>query len=147
MGDLLVLGGTLCWALYSVFATPYLKSYSSLEFSGLTTFFGTIPLLFLTIPSLFGQDWGAIGVGSMFGVLYSAIFAIGLAYIIWNLGIQRIGGARTAIYSNLTPVIASIAAVVFLNESMTGLKIAGAVIIFAGLYLARTANLIVEPEA
>lgn len=145
-GDLFVLGGTLCWALYSVFAAPLLKSYSSLEFSALTTVFGTLPLLFLTIPSLVNQNWGAVSFNSGLGVFYSATFAIVVAYIIWNLGIQRIGGARTAIYSNLTPVIATILSAIFLNETLTVLKVIGALIIFVGLYLARTANIVLEPE-
>jgi drug/metabolite transporter (DMT)-like permease len=145
-GDLLVLGGTLCWALYSTFAAPFLKSYSSLEFTALSTLFGTLPLLVLTAPAVVSQDWGAVGMGSVLGLLYSGIFAIVVAYIIWNLGIQRIGGARTAIYSNLTPVVATLAAALFLNETLTPLKIAGAVIIFMGLYLARTAQVILEPE-
>ena len=44
LGDLLVLVGTFCWALYSVLAAPLLKSYSSLEFSALSTALGTLPL-------------------------------------------------------------------------------------------------------
>lgn len=146
LGDLFVLGGTLCWALYSVFAAPFLKRYSSLEFTALSTVFGTLPLLVLTIPTLLNQNWAAVGMGSVLGLLYSALFAIVIAYIIWNVGIQRIGGARTAIYSNLTPVIATLAATVFLKEELTLLKIIGAVIIFLGLYLARTAHIIMEPE-
>lgn len=146
LGDLMVLGGTLCWALYSVFAAPYLKKYSSLEFSALSTLFGTLPLLVLTAPAVLQQNWVAVSASSLIGVLYSALFAIVVAYIIWNLGIQRIGGARTAIYSNLTPVIAAFAAAVFLGEELTPLKIVGAAIIFGGLYLARTANIVLEPE-
>lgn len=146
LGDLLVLVGTSCWALYSVLAAPLLKSYSSLEFSALSTGMGTLPLLVLTIPSLLSQNWGAVSLNSGLGVLYSAGLAIVVAYFIWNLGIQRIGGARTAIYSNLTPVIATILSVIFLNETLTALKVGGAVVIFLGLYLARTANIVVEPE-
>jgi drug/metabolite transporter (DMT)-like permease len=69
-----------------------------------------------------------------------------VAYLIWNRGLQRLGGARTAIYSNLTPVIATLAAALFLGETLTLEKIAGAVFIFVGLYLARTANVLVEAE-
>ena len=63
---------------------------------------------------------------TVLGVLYSATFAIVVAYIIWNLGIQRIGGARTAFYSNLTPVIATLLATIFLGETLTVLKVVGA---------------------
>jgi len=146
LGDLLVLAGTILWATYSVLAVPLLKKYSPLEVSALTTILGTIPLLVLTAPAVLDQNWSSVSPGSVLGVLYSAIFAIVVAYIIWNLGIQRIGGARTAIYSNLTPVIATLLSAVFLSEALTPLKVVGALIIFVGLYFARTANVILEPE-
>jgi drug/metabolite transporter (DMT)-like permease len=147
LGDLFVLGATVLWAMYSVLAVPLLKKYSSLEVAALTTIIGTIPLLVLTAPAVLSQNWSAVSLGSILGVFYSSIFAIVIAYIIWNLGIQRIGGARTAIYSNLTPVIATLLSAFFLNEALTPLKVVGALIIFVGLYFARTANIILEPEA
>jgi drug/metabolite transporter (DMT)-like permease len=78
--------------------------------------------------------------------VYSAGLAIVVAYILWNTGVKRIGSARTAIYNNLTPVIATFGAAIFLGEPLTIFKIVGAGIIFLGLYLARTANLVLEPE-
>lgn len=85
--------------------------------------------------------------GGWSGLGYSAFFAIVIAYILWNLGVKRIGGARTAIYNNLTRVIATLGAAVFLDEPLTPVKLLGAVIIFAGLYFARTENIVLEPEA
>jgi drug/metabolite transporter (DMT)-like permease len=78
--------------------------------------------------------------GAWAGLVYSAVFAIVVAYVIWNMGVQRIGGARTALYANLIPVVGAAAAAVFLNEPLTVLKVTGAAIIFAGLHLARTAR-------
>lgn len=146
LGDVLVLGGTLCWAMYSVLAAPLLKRYSSLEISALTTLLGTLPLLIITLPALLTQNWSKVGIGSAAGLLYSGVFAIVVAYIIWNLGVQRIGGARTAIYSNITPIIATVAAAIFLHEELTLFQLVGACVIFIGLYFARTAHVVVEPE-
>lgn len=146
LGDGLILAATFCWSLYSVLTAPLLKRFSSLSLTALSTLFGTIPLVLISLPALVAQPWAEVSVSSWSGLLYSAIFAIVIAYIIWNVGVQRIGGARTAIYNNLTPVIATLAAALFLNEPLTVLKITGAIIIFIGLYLARTANIIVEPE-
>ena len=146
-GDGLILAATICWSWYSVLSAPLLKKYSSLSVTALSTLLGTIPLVLISLPALVTQPWTSLSAGAWSGLLYSAVFAIVIAYVIWNAGVQRIGGARTAIYNNLTPVIATLAAAIFLNEPLTVLKIAGAVVIFCGLYLARTANVIVEPEA
>lgn len=146
LGDALILAATICWSVYSVLTAPLLKRFSSLSLTALSTLFGTVPLVILSLPALAAQPWAAVSPAGWSGLLYSAIFAIVIAYIIWNVGVQRIGGARTAIYNNLTPVIATLAAALFLNEPLTVLKITGAIIIFAGLYLARTANILVEPE-
>jgi drug/metabolite transporter (DMT)-like permease len=146
LGDLFILGATLCWSLYSILTAPMLKTYSPLAVAALSTIFGTIPLALIGAPAVIGQDWGAITPPAWGALLYSALLAIVLAYTIWNHGLRRLGGARTALYSNLTPILATLAAAVFLNEALTPLKIVGAIVIFAGLYLARTANLVVEPE-
>lgn len=146
-GDSLILVGTIFWALYSILCAPLLKRYSPLAVTALSLSFGSVPLFLLGIPSILNQDWTRVSLNAWSGLGYSAFFAIVVAYIIWNVGVKRIGGARTAIYNNLTPVIATLAAAVFLNEPLTLYKIFGAGIIFAGLYLARTANILVEPEA
>lgn len=146
LGDLLVLGATICWSLYAVFTAPLLKRYSSLSVAALATIFGTIPLLFISVPAVLDQNWAQVSVRGWLGLIYSASFAIVLAYILWNVGVQRIGSARTAIYNNLTPVLATFAAAIFLGEALTWFKILGALVIFVGLYLARTANVILEPE-
>jgi len=146
-GDALILAAAILWSLYSVLSAPLLQRHSSLSLTALSTLFGTIPLVLLSIPALAAQPWASVSPGGWVGLLYSGIFAIVVAYVIWNIGVQRIGGARTAMYNNLTPVVAALAAVVFLNETLTLLKIAGAVVIFIGLYFARTANIVVEPEA
>lgn len=147
VGDLLILGATLCWSLYSVLSAPLLRVYSPLRVTALSMAFGTIPLLFVGAPALLEQDWGRVHLMGWAGLCFSFILAIVVAYIIWNIGVRRLGGARTAIFNNLTPVIASLIAALVLNEAITPLKVLGAVVIFAGLYLARTGNLVLEPEA
>jgi drug/metabolite transporter (DMT)-like permease len=63
--------------------------------------------------------------------------AIALAYIIWNSGVSKVGGARTAVYSNLSPVIAAIFAWLTLGEAITTFMVVGAAMIFLGIYLTR----------
>ena len=72
-----------------------------------------------------------------FGVVYSGVLAIAVAYVIWNHGLEHIGGPRTAAFSNLVPVVALIAAAVWLGEDPGLTQIVGAIIIIGGVWIAR----------
>ena len=51
-------------------------------------------------------DWAAVSARDL-GVA-GAVGAAGaeLAYLIWYIGVQRIGAARTSVYSNVVPIVA-----------------------------------------
>ena len=36
----------------------------------------------------------------------SSLLALNVAYLIWYTGVQRIGAARTSMYSNVVPIVA-----------------------------------------
>jgi drug/metabolite transporter (DMT)-like permease len=65
------------------------------------------------------------------------VLAIGLAYIFWYGGVQKLGNSRTAAYNNLTPIVALAAAWLWLGEVPAPLQILGAVAVLTGLTLAR----------
>jgi len=77
----------------------------------------------------------------MSALIFSSVFAVVVAYIGWNLGVQKIGSARTAIYQNLKPAIAMLAAALMLGEHITLVKVIGTVIILLGVQIVRTAKL------
>ena len=141
-GDLLILLGTFLWACYAVLAAPLMRTYSPLRVTALTTAIGALPLILLGAPAVAALPPGQVQPSGWAGLLFSAVFAIVVAYIIWNSGVKKIGGARTALYNNLVPVIATIAAAIFLGETITPLKVIGAAVIFFGLHLARTAKVV-----
>jgi drug/metabolite transporter (DMT)-like permease len=70
-------------------------------------------------------------------VVYSACFAIALAYVIWNHGVRRLGTTHTAVFGYVTPVVAMLVAWVALGETPGAGQIAGAFVIIFGLYLVR----------
>jgi drug/metabolite transporter (DMT)-like permease len=74
------------------------------------------------------------------------LFAIALAYLIWSYGVRRIGSTRTAIYSNITPIVALLVAWLALGEKPTPGQLAGAVVIFGGIYLVRHGMIALAPE-
>jgi drug/metabolite transporter (DMT)-like permease len=74
------------------------------------------------------------------GVAYAGFLSIGLAYLLWYRGVQRLGNNRTAVYSNLVPVTAMATAWLWLGEVPTLLQAIGAVVILLGLTIARLAQ-------
>jgi drug/metabolite transporter (DMT)-like permease len=81
------------------------------------------------------------------GVVYAGLMAIGVAYVLWNRGVRRIGSSRTAAYQNLVPVVALLTAWLWLGEMPTILQIGGAAVVLGGLTLARVAGEKVSAQA
>jgi len=76
--------------------------------------------------------------GAYGALAYSAIGALVIAYLFWYRGIRVLGPTRTAVYSNLQPIVALLAAWAFLGEIPTIFQGVGAVTIIAGVFLTRS---------
>jgi drug/metabolite transporter (DMT)-like permease len=136
-GDLLMMGGVLCWAVYSVASQSILKRHSPLLIIGLTFSIGAALYVLAMTPILIGVDWTTISGFSWLLMLTSALLALNLSYWIWYTGLQKLGGSRTSVYSYLTPVVAMVVASVWLAEPISGNQLAGAGAIFGGLLITR----------
>jgi drug/metabolite transporter (DMT)-like permease len=136
-GDLLMLGGVVCWATYSVASQPILRRHSPLLVIALTFSVGAMSYLLVMMPILLTVDWGAVSAFSWFLMFTSAFLALNVSYWIWYTGLQRLGGSRTSVYSYLTPIVAIIVAAIWLGEPISSNQVAGAAAIFAGLLITR----------
>ncbi|HEX7243885.1 MAG TPA: DMT family transporter [Longimicrobiaceae bacterium] len=137
-GDLILLGACAAWAAYTVGARPIVEKYGSVRTTAWTLWVGTVGLVLLGIPALAAQEWGAVTRGAWGGLLFSALFSIGLAYLIWYRGVERIGNTRTSIFSNLTPVVAMAVGAVWLGERPGPLALAGAALTLGGVLVVRS---------
>ena len=139
-GDLLMMGGVICWATYSVASQSILKRHSPLLVIALTFSIGATLYVLTMTPILIAVEWRAISGFSWLLMLTSALLALNLSYWIWYTGLKRLGGSRTSVYSYLTPVVAMIVAAIWLAEPISTNQIAGASAIFAGLLITRFVN-------
>ncbi len=139
-GDVLTLIGAAAWSLYTVLSRPLLSRYSALKLTALAMAAGTPFIVLFSIPQLLAQDWAAVSWQGWLGLFFSGSMAIALGYIIWNTGVSKIGSTRTAVYSNLSPVIAAIFAWLTLGEAITAFMVVGAAMIFLGIYLTRRSS-------
>jgi len=139
-GDLLLVVAAITWAAYTVGTQELTRKYGALAVTSWTLWVGTIGLVALGGPSLWSVDLGRISGVGWFAVVYSGVLAIAVAYLIWNHGLEHIGGPRTAAFSNLVPVVALVTAALWLGEDPGLTQIVGAIIIIAGVWIARVAG-------
>ncbi len=136
-GDAIVLLATCCWSIYSVTSQPLLARRSALIVTGWSMTIGAALYLIVATPEFLTTDWQRISTRSWWLMTWSAVFSMALAYIIWYTAVQRIGSSRTAIYSNLTPIVAMVVAFIWLGEPITAPQLLGAAAILAGVSVTR----------
>ena len=145
LGELMVLGATVCWVRYIVGAGEL--PWSPLRFSALTAAAGTVSIVAITVaadvlglltppsPADVGRAWPALAYLVVFGAL--------VAVIAWNHGVRRLGPSNAALFMNLVPVTA------FAIEAARGtnplpVELLGAAVTLAALVVA---NLAARPRA
>jgi drug/metabolite transporter (DMT)-like permease len=136
-GDLLVLGGTVCWAVFAVAFQPLSKRLDGIPLSALTMIGGAIAMLAVSMPTIVRTRWGSMPALGWAAIIYSGIGALVIAYLFWYRGVKVLGSTRTAMYSNLQPVFALLFAWMTLGEVPTAWQTVGAASIMTGLVLTR----------
>jgi len=137
LGDFLILGASVCWALYTVGIRSLGAELSALRITALTMLTGAPGVILLGLPAVAELKPGSIGPGAWFGVVYSALVPLVLAYIVWSRSVQAVGSSRTAIYNSGTPVVAATTAWLVRGEQPTGLQILGVALVISGVLLSR----------
>lgn len=137
-GDVLIFAANFLWAFYTVFSKPVLENMSPLKLTSMTMVVGAAFFLPFSVKDLIHLPYSALSWKAWASLLYSGVFALAICYVIWYVSVKRVGNSRTAIYNNFVPVITVLFAYFSLGERITLLQAAGALVIFAGVYLTRS---------
>lgn len=136
-GDLMMIACVLCWTVYTVAGRPLLANYSPITITGLSMAIGTVIFLPFAAADFARTPWAEVRVVAWVCVVFSSLLALNFSYTAWYLGVRQLGSSRTSIYSNVVPVAALLVAMVWLGERLAGMRLAGAVLVAAGVLLTR----------
>ncbi len=136
-GDLLMAVAVCCWAIYTLGSRPLMTRHSPVGVTGLSMAIGTLLYVPAAWPHIRAVNWIAVSRGTWLAIVYSALFALCIAYTIWYSAVREIGNARTSVYSNLVPIVAMLSAVLFLGEPLGVRKMVGAAAVLVGVALTR----------
>lgn len=141
VGDLLTLGAALSFAFYGVVNRPLVRNYQKETYTAYSILAGSVPLLLVSLPAALEQDWRAVSLATWVAVLYLVVLPVYVAYIVWNWAIARRGAALASGFTLLTPILAGLLSAVLVGEEFGAIKLAGALLVFAGLIIPRVALL------
>lgn len=134
LGDALILGAVGCWTGYTL-GLRRLRGMSALSITMWTMLAGTPGLVLAGMPGLLTVPWAEVTAVAWAGLLYSTLLSLVAAYILWNRGVQHLGPSRAALYSCLTPLIATGIAMLVLGERPTPVHLLGGALILGGVLL------------
>lgn len=137
LGDLTIIAAAVVWGGYTILSKSFLTRYTPIQFSAVMATIGAVVLFLIGLPSIIQLEWTNISTAAYGGVVYSGLLSIGVAYLIWNYGLQTVGAVHTATYQNLVPVMGLIFGIVLLNEQLTILQYIGSALVIVGIVLAR----------
>ncbi|MGI9627343.1 MAG: DMT family transporter [Longimicrobiales bacterium] len=136
-GDILVGISSVCWAAYTVAGRDLVTKYGALPVTTWALWIGGAPLVLAGVPGAFATPWGQIGLAIWLDVVFAALGAVALAYVLWYRGVEKLGSSRTALWSNLVPCVALVVAWGWLGERPKLLQVAGMGVVLLSVLLAR----------
>ncbi|EAA1977186.1 O-acetylserine/cysteine exporter [Salmonella enterica subsp. enterica serovar Java] len=144
-GFMLTLAAAFSWACGNIFNKKIMQHSPRPAVMSLVVWSALIPILpflpFLLSSLLLEgadhitQSLITIDMTTILSLLYLAFVATILGYGIWGALLGRYETWRVAPLSLLVPVVGLASAAVLLGETLTGMQLAGAVLIMAGLYI------------
>ena len=133
-GHILFLVGSGLFAVYSVVFRQ--SGLTPLHGLLIGLFWGTlfiIPILLLTGRVNF-NNVSALDIGITI-IIQSLIIGI-LATILFNYGVRLIGASEMGAFGALTPILAMLGGIMFLNETVPAIKMVGIFLVAIGVFLA-----------
>lgn len=137
VGDLLTLLAALSWAFYSLIIKKMTGRYPTLFLTRKVFFYGVLTILpaFFLRP-LQGDVAVLVEPAVLFNLLFLAVLASLVCYILWNVVLKQLGTMRASNYIYLNPLVTMVASALILHERLTWVALTGAVCILCGVYLA-----------
>lgn len=134
-GHGLMLAAAVCGALYAVLSKGVLRRYDAAALTLYAMALGSLALVGPALAEGYYGSMGTIGLRAASLVLFLALFGGALGWALWTYAIARLTPTQAAVYLNLNPAVATLLAVPFLGERVTGYFALGFAAVALGVLL------------
>lgn len=142
-GNMAVVIAMTGWLFYILLSKKIPKSFSPIEISSIsimTAFLAAIPLMFLEIKSM--GFIPSINLNVLLAVIYVGFCGTFLTFILYQYAIKQVSALTVSLSSYIQPITTAIVAIIFLGERLTVYFVIGSIMVFLGIFLASTLELV-----
>jgi drug/metabolite transporter (DMT)-like permease len=134
VGIFLALVSAVSWSTYTIVVRRLSGDYSPEELLAWSMIMGTL----LLTPTLLFTHLSMLNLWSLISIIYIALVPGVAGYMLWNMGVRRIGASLTSMLLPISPLVASALSVLFLGEALgTDQLIGGALVVIGTLLVLR----------
>jgi drug/metabolite transporter (DMT)-like permease len=135
VGDLLLLGAVIAWAVYAVGGKIYAERYGALPATAVALTIGTLVYLPIGVALTELDHFRALSQTGWASLGYLVVLTSVVAYVIYSWALSREDASKVAIWSNLQPVLTALLAWGIYGEQLTAPFVAGGAMVLAGVVL------------
>lgn len=135
LGNIIVLGASISWAWYTVLGKSFILKYGPFYATALTMFSGFV--LYIPVFMLFPlhSTLADVTPTNWLQLFYIGVITSGLGYGLWYYALAKIEASKVAVFNNCQPILTTILAILFLQQTPSPLFILGGVIAITGVIL------------
>jgi drug/metabolite transporter (DMT)-like permease len=136
VGDLLTMANSMSYSFFLVISKRMMHRVDAVAATAVMFAFGALPIALYGGGTLAGMALSAVSPAAWAWGAFIVLFPTVGAYVLISWTLARAEASLVALFVYLQPLIASFLGVVFQGEELSLRTIAGAGLIFAGVYLA-----------
>lgn len=142
IGDILILVNAASFGIYLVVAKLLMRDYHPITVVRWGYFFGFLFVLPFGWNEFSQVEWTLIPNNVLLAIGYVLLFTTFLAYLFNAFALKSLNATTVAIYVYLQPIFATLIALSFGRDSLTSDKIFSALLVFIGVYLVSSPNIL-----
>jgi len=136
VGDLLTMLNSMSYSFFLVVSKRTMHRVDALSATALMFAFGAVPIVMFGGTAIARFDFGSVSTVAWIWAAFIVAFPTAGAYVLISWTLARAEASLVALFVYMQPVIATILGIAFQNETLTVRTVAGALLIFAAVYLA-----------
>jgi len=135
VGDLMVVVSTFLFAVYSIMMKPLALRIGAVRATSISFFIGALllsPIVYLEVAKIWPINFTR---ESLLAIMYLGIICNAVAFVIWNVILKHTNAGVMAVTLYAQPLGGVLTGWLWLGESLSFAGIAGAALIFTGIWL------------
>ena len=135
LGNLLIFLGVVTWGVFTVQGKRMSTDrHPAIVSTTAATAAGTLMFIPFAVGELVVQGAPTFDAASIWSIIYLGVFASAVAYVLWNVALERVDASIAGNFINLVPVIGVILGL-SIGETMTPLQGVGGATVALGIYM------------